>query len=349
MSSAESSSTENPNTVPWASVVMPIRKCRATVARSLDSLMRQKVPAQCEIIFVCDKPDDDSLEVIRNHPLAKQWQCTEIFRPGRGLAQAYNLGWRAARAKYIFNMHSDCYPVDDDAMVRLAAWLERESSLAVMPLNDIPQGDWEAMSFWDRVTSAQFRHAKPAHALMGKFDLIRREALEKLGGFDEERFWSAAEDADIIERLWTIGKISFSDVVVIHAHQHPPDAAFVATLRKHTQAGEGAGALFRKYWRSEPFLRRAWLIVALNVVKLALLLGIFIPLIFFPLISLCALALLLLLSVYYARWAMLMKDWRVVLVPFAVALMFSFSAVAMVRAFVRGRQAFDYLKQKKNA
>jgi glycosyltransferase involved in cell wall biosynthesis len=322
---------------------MPVRKCRATVARSLDALLRQKVAGPCEIIFVCDQPNDDSLEVIRRHPLLKSWQSTEIFRPGRGLAQAYNLGWQAAHSSHIFNMHSDCYPVDDDAMVRLVAWMERDKAVAVMPLNDIPQGDWESMSFWDRVTSAQFRHAKPAHALMGKFDLLSREALEKLGGFDEEHFWSAAEDADIIERLWTVGKISFSDVVVVHAHQHPPDAAFVSTLRKHTQAGEGAGALFRKYWRNVPFLRRAWPIVAVNVLKLVLLIGIFIP----P-ISLYALALLLLLSAYYGRWAMLGRDWRVALIPFAVALMFSFSAVAMVRSFIRGRQSFDYLKQKKN-
>ncbi len=143
-----------------------------------------------------------------------------------------------------------------------------------------------------------------------------------------------------------LGKIAFSDVVVIHAHQHPPDAAFISTLRKHAQGGEGAGALFRKYWCSVPFLRRAWLIVGLNALKLMLLAGIFIGL-FFPLIGLGSLALMLLLSSYYARWAMLMKDWRVVLVPFAVALMFSFSAVAMTRAFIRGRQSFDYIKQKK--
>jgi len=177
---------------------------------------------------------------------------------------------------------------------------------------------------------------------MGKFDLFRRETLEKLGGFDEERFWSAAEDADMVVRLWAVGNVAFSDVVVIHAHRHPPDAAFISTLRKHTQAGEGTGALFRKYWRSLTFLRRTPIIVGLNVLKLVLLIGIFIP----P-ISLYALALMLLLSVYYARWAMLTKDWRVVLVPFAVALMFSFFAVGMVRAFIRGRQAFDYIKQKK--
>jgi glycosyltransferase involved in cell wall biosynthesis len=338
---AENSEDKANGPAPWASVVMPIRQCRVTVGRSLDSLLRQKTPGPCEIIFVCDQPDDDSLEVIRSHPLMTQWHSVEIFRPGRGLAQAYNLGWHAARAKYVFNMHSDCYPVDDDAMVRTVGWLEREGALAVRPLNDIPQGDWETMSFWDRVTSSQFRHAKPSHALMGKFDLFRRETLERLGGFDEEHFWSAAEDADILARLLAIGKIANSDVVVIHAHQHPPEAAFVSTLRKHMQGGEGAGALFRKYWRSRAFLRRAWPIVVLHGLKLVLLVGIFIPL-----ISLYALAAMLLLSIYYARWALLSKDWRVVVAPFAVALMFSVFAVAMMRAFIRGRQSFDYLKRK---
>ncbi|MDR3458567.1 MAG: glycosyltransferase family A protein [Verrucomicrobiae bacterium] len=341
MPPSEFSSAQINQPLPWASVVMPVRKCRESVGRSLDALLRQKIPARCEIIFVCDQRDDDSLEIIRRHPLRETWGFVEIFHPGRGLAQAYNLGWQAARAPYIFNMHSDCYPADDDAMLRSVNWLEREGALAVQPLNDIPQGDWEVMGFWDRVTSAQFRHAKPAHALMGKFDLIRRAALEKIGGFDEVRFYSAAEDADIVERLCAIGTLASSDVLVIHAHKHPPEAKFKSVLRKHIQLGEGSGALFRKYWHSAGFIRRAWPIIGVNGLKLVLLVGLFLP----P-VTLYAAGLMLLLSVYYARWAMLSRDWRVVLIPFAVSVMFAFFAVAMVRAFIRGRQSFDYIKAK---
>jgi hypothetical protein len=36
----------------------------------------------------------------------------------------------------------------------------------------------------------------------------------------------------------------------------------------------------------------------------------------------------------------------VVLVPFAVVLMFACFSFGMVRAFIRGRQGFDYLKVK---
>jgi len=326
---------------PWATIVMPIRKCRATVGRSLDALLCQKILARCEIIVVCDQFDDDSLTVVRQHPLRDHWDFIEIFHPGRGLAQAYNLGWKAARSQYVFIMHSDCYPADDDAMLRLVDCLESKGAGAVMPLNDIPQGDWESMSLWDRVTSAQFRHAKPAHALMGKFDLFRREALEKVGGFDEERFFSSAEDADMVEKICSVGKMAYSDVIVIHAHQHPSKSAFKSALRKHTQLGEGTGALFRKHWHSWVFFTRAWPVIGVNVLKLLLLIGIFIP----P-VSIYAAGLMLLLSIYYARWAMLTCDWRVVLIPFAVSLMFSFFAVAMVRAFIRGRQSFDYIKAK---
>lgn len=336
---AASDNTQPP--APWGSVVMPIRKCRATVGRSLDSLLAQKTPGPCEMIFVCDMPDDDSLEVIRNHPLARQWRCTEIFHPGRGMAQALNLGWRAARAKYILNTHSDCYVEDENALRRMADWLERENAVAVEPRIDIPQNDWETMSFWDRVTSAQFRNAPPPHGLAGKFDLLRRDALEKVGGYDEEHFFSAGEDADMVEKLWSVGKIAFSDVVVVHAHLHPPNARFKSALRKHTQLGQGTGALLRKHWRSLDFLRRAWLIVGLNLLKLVLFIGIFIP----P-ISLYAIVLMLLLSIYYAKSSLLSRDWRVVLIPFAVSVMFSFFAVAMVLAFIRGRQSFDYIKSK---
>lgn len=323
----------------WVSVVMPVRKCRATIGKSLDTLLRQQVPERCEIIFVGDRTDDDSFEVIRNHPLKTAWDFVEIFHPGRGLAQAYNLGWRHARAGQVLFMHSDCYPADDDALLRMVKCLEREKAPAVKPLVGIPQDDWEHMSFWDRVTSSQYRHAKPDHNLMGKFDLFSRGALERIGGFDEERFFSAAEDADIAERLMAIGKVAPADVLVIHAHQHPASAQFSAVLRKHAQIGESFGALIRKQGPRYAFSWRALPITGINALKLVLTVGIFIP----P-VSLYAMVLMLLLSIYYARWAMLSRDWRVMLVPFAVPLMFAVYSFYMICGYVRGRQSFDYIK-----
>jgi len=81
------------------------------------------------------------------------------------------------------------------------------------------------------------------------------------------------------------------------------------------------------------------LIVGLNLLKLALLIGIFIP----PL-SLYAVLLMLLLAGYYGRWAMLTRDWRVPLIPITVSVMFSIFAVFMVRGFILGRQSFHYSK-----
>ena len=328
----------------WVSVVIPIHSCRATIRQALEGLHRQKVPARCEIVFVHDFIKDDTLEIIKSHPIAREWDFLEIKdHPGRGLAKAYNLGWRAARSAHVLFMHPDCYPVADDALLSMMQGLEWNSAVAAKPLVGIPQDDWAAMSFWDKVTSSQYCHAKPDHNLVGKFDLYRREVLAELGGFDEVHFFSAAEDADMNERLLAIGKISAVDTLVIHAHQHPPNARFKSVLRKHAQVGEGNGAMFRKYWHSTNFLRRAWTIVGVNLLKLVLLVGIFIP----P-VSLYALALMLLLAAYYGRWAMLSRDWRVVLVPFAVALMFAVNAVAMVRGFVLGRQSFHYAKRTKS-
>jgi len=340
MPHSEFSSDKAKHPVPWASVVMPIHSCRNTILKSLDGLFRQKVPWWCEVIFVCDTIKDDTLELIHNHPLAKQWDIVEIKKPGRGLAEGYNLGWRAALSNYVFFMHSDCYPVADDAMLQMVGWLARDNALAVMPLIDIPQNDWDSMNFWDHVTSSQFRHAKPAHGLSGKFDLMRRDALEKIGGFDEKRFFSAAEDADMVEQVNKIGKLAASDVVVIHAHLHPPASRFVSVLRKQAQYGEGAGALLRKNISSFDFVRRAFLILALNGVKLALFVGLFIPA-----VSIYSLLLLLLLAAYYGRWAMLTRDWRAPLIPFAVALMFSINALSMMRGFIVGRQTFGYHKR----
>ena len=346
MPTTEISKDNGNNFIPWASVVMPIHSCRNTIPKALDGLYRQKTPGRCEVIFVCDTIKDDTLEIIHNHPLSKRWEMVEISKPGRGLAEGYNIGWRAARSNLVFYMHSDCYPVADDAMLQMLAWLERENALAVMPLIDIPQNDWDSMNFWDRVTSSQFRHAKPAHGLSGKFDLFRRDGLEKIGGFDEKRFFSASEDADMVEQVNKAGKLAASDVVVIHAHLHPPESRFISVLRKQAQYGEGGGALLRKNIGSFDFLRRAFVILALNGLKLTLFIGLFL----WPIswiIPVCSLGLLLLLSAYYGRWAMLTPDWRSPFIPFAVSLMFSINALSMVRGFIQGRQSFHYHKRVK--
>jgi cellulose synthase/poly-beta-1,6-N-acetylglucosamine synthase-like glycosyltransferase len=342
MSSSDSFFDKTLHPKPWASMVMPIHSCRNTILKSLDGLDRQQVPWWCEVIFVLDTIKDDTLELVHNHPFNKKWEVIEISKPGRGLAEGYNIGWKAARSNLVFYMHGDCYPVADDAMLQMHRWLEKENAVAVMPLIDIPQGDWHKMSFWDRVTSSQFRNAKPAHGLSGKFDLIRRDALEKCGGFDEKRFFSAAEDADIVEQLNKVGKVAASDVLCIHAHLHPPESRFISVLRKQAQYGEGGGALIRKNVHSFDFLRRASVILALNFTKLTLLICLFI----WPLTPYAAI-LLLLLSAYYGRWAMLSKDWRAPLVPFAVSLMFSINALSMVRGFIQGHQSFHYHKRNK--
>ena len=337
-----SDKTQKP--APWVSIVIPIHNCQATIGKALDGLYRQKVPAACEIIFLRDYITDNTLEMVHSHPVTSLWDTVELDRPGSGLATAYNLGWRAARSRYVLFMHPDCYPADDDAMQRQVDCLERENVLAVGPLIDIPQNDWESMSFWDRVTSAQFRHAKPAIGLSGKFDLFRREVLERLGGFDEVHFFSSAEDADMAQRLREIGKFAYSDVVVVHAHVHPPSARFASTLRKQAQVGEGAGAMIRKHGLKWALASHTYYITAINGVKLVLLIGIFVPIL--P-VSLTSLALMLLFATYYGRWAFLTRDWRVVLIPFAVSLMFSVYAVSMVRGFVLGRQSFHYAKRTK--
>jgi len=332
-------------TNPWVSVVMPIHSCRVTIGKALDSLYRQKVRSRCEIIFLCDIIKDDTLEIIQAHPLGSRWDIVKVERLGRGMAGACNLGWQTALARYVCYMHPDCYLPDDNSLMRQVDWLEREGALAVEPLIDIPQGDWDTMSFWDRVTSAQFRHAKPAHGLANKFDIIRRDALEKLGGYDEEHFSSAGEDADMVERLLAIGKVAYSDVVVVHGHLHPPSSKFTSTLRKHAQIGEGAGAVMRKQGLKWALARRALPITIVNGLKLGLLIGVFIP--FFH-IWLISIVLMLLLASYYGRWAFLTRDWRVPLIPFAVSLMFAVYAISMVRSFIRGRQTFNYSKRVKS-
>lgn len=167
-----------------------LRKCRTTVGRSLDALLRQQVPARCEIVFVFNSyhEADDSAEAVHAHPLLSKWEAVEISGPGSGLAGSYILAGKPRDPNTSCSCTLIAIRFAGDALRRMVECLERNDVMAVEPLISIPQNDWKMMSFWDRVTSSQYRHAKFSNGFSGKFDMFRRDVLIKLGGYDDEFF-----------------------------------------------------------------------------------------------------------------------------------------------------------------
>lgn len=152
------------------------------------------------------------------------------LRENRGFAAGCNAGWRAGSAPYVLFLNPDAR-IDDVAVLRLAGVLEREPSAgAAAPriLDADGRLDFSQRRFprlrstyaqafflhrlfprarWvDEVVrepEAYDRAASPDW-VSGACVLVRRTALERLGGWDEG-FFHYCEDTDLCQRLRDLG------------------------------------------------------------------------------------------------------------------------------------------------
>ena len=207
---------------PLVSVVVPTCGRLLLLARCLDALYAQTLPASCyEVIVIDDSPDGMKAAGVaacceqareRGLPL----RC--LRNPGqhgqRGPAAARNLGWRAARAAWV--------GFTDDDTIAQPDWLERACAAFTsggdegapdalrgrvqVPLQARPT-DYERDAA--RLQDAGFVTANC---------FCRRAMLLRVGGFDE-RFRAAwREDTDLYFRLCDAGArvACADDAVVLH-------------------------------------------------------------------------------------------------------------------------------------
>jgi len=176
-------------------------------------------------IVVDNASSDDSLDVIADLPV------TAIPRSGNGgFAAGCNDGWRAGDAPYVLFLNPDA-TLDEQSLRTLVARLTENDRLgAIAPRIERPDGSlaWSQRRF-PRLRStyarALFLHRlfpqaawfdelirdRSAYAAPGSPDwvsgacvLVRRSALEEIGGWDDG-FFLYAEDNDLCRRLRNCG------------------------------------------------------------------------------------------------------------------------------------------------
>ena len=182
-----------------------------------------------------------------------------------GFGTAANVGVKATGSRWVLLLNPDAWPLDDaiDQLVRFAdgrpelgatgpllfsAEGEPQRSTIRPPLAPAPLALWAAFphatsraySLWRRAPSVPRRETvRPGEFLQGAALLLRRDAFEQVGGFDES-FFMYGEDADLCARLraagWSVGLC--------------PDARFVHV---------GGGSMREDSERMQLELLRSWL------------------------------------------------------------------------------------------
>ncbi|HKZ77573.1 MAG TPA: glycosyltransferase family 2 protein [Pyrinomonadaceae bacterium] len=224
---------------PDLSLVIPTHNTRQLVAECVASILGHRHGLQCEVIVVDDASTDATSDYLQS-----RFPQIRVIRNlvSLGYGGAANQGMTLARGRWIAISNSDI-EMTGDALTRLVSFLEAHPEAgAVGPklLNSdgshqksvsrhptvlanavrlvVPPGILEAAPIlWVLRNLAKHlklnlgRLAQEADSplvvecVMGAFFVVRRAVIETVGGFDSDRFYMFAEEADWFLRMQRAG------------------------------------------------------------------------------------------------------------------------------------------------
>lgn len=191
------------------SVLMTVYNGERTIARALDSVIRQdfELDRAYEIVVVNDGSTDQTQIILSRY--AKAFPMVRVISLERvGRARALNAGLRACRAPYVAINDADDLSLSRRLREQLAYMEANPGVVLVSGWARVVGDSGELLE--ERRLIDDHQRLRRRLALGNPFIhstiMYRKSALERIGGFDEKRL--AAIDYDAIERLARIGRLA---------------------------------------------------------------------------------------------------------------------------------------------
>ena len=173
------------------SAIVPTYNEERYIGRCLAGLLRQRGAGEdFEILVVDGGSRDRTVDIVRAFPEFGS-RIRLIENPRRLQVYAWNIGWRAARGEYVsFIVAHSTY--EDNFFASCLAAMHRTGAAAVGPVqtatgtNTLGRAVAWCMSTPFGVGNARFRFATAEEEVDSVYSMfLRRETLERLGGYDE--------------------------------------------------------------------------------------------------------------------------------------------------------------------
>ncbi len=192
-------------------MVIPTLGRHGTLARALERLERQTADEPFEVIAVVDEEETD-LSAVDSALAERPYPVRSLVRPRPGASAARNTGWRAARAALVLFLDDDVLP-EPQLLSEHLGWHARHPGREVGVLGLVRWADelrvTPFMRWLERGVHFDFAHIEGEEAGWGRFYTanvsVKKELLELVGGFDEERLPFGYEDLDLGYRMHAHG------------------------------------------------------------------------------------------------------------------------------------------------
>ena len=213
-------------------MVIPTYRRRDALPRTLDALERQTVGTRAFEVVVVDDPVEDDSELVARDVEAdrRPYAVRHLHRDRPGVSAARNAGWRAADAELVVFIGDDILAAPD-LLARHRAVHRREPGdetgvlgrvIWARELKVSPFMRWLDRGYQFDYGSLRTGEAPWTHFYTSNVSL-KRSMLERIGGFDEERFPFLYEDLDAGRRLSEHGFRLIYEPEATGEHLHPTD------------------------------------------------------------------------------------------------------------------------------
>lgn len=224
------------------SIVIPTLGRPASINDVLAALDHQKPPLQAAEVLVVLDAESRSLPPEESAGWSAQ---VRVLRAGTtGASAARNTGWRAAKGPIILFLDDDIVP-GRQLVAEHLAWHNRHPRAEVGVLGLVrwsPQARVTPFMRWLE-QGIQFDYGTIQHEEVGwqRFYScnvsVKREMLERVGGFDEQRFPFGYEDLELAKRMSAHGfKLLYNPVAVAEHLKTETLESWRRNLRRIAQA-----------------------------------------------------------------------------------------------------------------
>lgn len=204
------------------SIVIPVYRNEATVARALESIERSSAgmvdPSELSVVIVIDGVVDGSLDIVRSWQTSTRISNHVVIQDNAGIAAARNVAWRTASSEWITFLDAD----DEMTTARLS-FVRNQLRPGTVFIGQQDLVIAEGLRLPNSAPSSSDGSAKPTFHITSM--LIERAVLVALGGFDESLRLS--DDWDLAIRLREIGvPIEYVEEFFVRRHIHGQNASY---------------------------------------------------------------------------------------------------------------------------
>ncbi len=230
---AKTNLTKLVNSVPFVSVVIPAYNGEKTIARCIESVLKQDYQGNYEIIVVDNGSNDRTGEVIDTFGSVIKVVYPDIQSPGA----ARNAGVEVSKGTLIAFTDADMFVAKDWMRKGVQCLRTNEKGIVAGFVNIPTRNQNNLVELYDKLTAFDQKKYTD-HGYSGTGNLfVLRDVFDRVGGFKPEL--KSGEDVEWGKRATGMGyTIQYCPDVIAY---HPARSSFRDLLMKQFRVGYGAG------------------------------------------------------------------------------------------------------------